>query len=290
MTIREKYRKGLKPLVVEEWVDLAIFRPLGFVVAYPLSFTPVTPNQVTFLSAIVGIVGGWAMWQGSNYWMAIGAWLYLLSNVLDCTDGQLARMTKRFSRYGRILDGAADYVVGIATFAGIGFGCQPENYNVWFWWALLLVGGGWSTMSQSMHLNHVRQAYLKMLDNVHKGESHAHKGEKSKKRNSSGIFNKIFLGLYISYLKGERFVRRRVKVPLSMSEEMRESPPFKTMLILWTFNGKGTHVALLAIALFLGRPEYYFWFCLVPMNIFVFILRITHRKVISNLLANEVTA
>ena len=103
--VLDDYRKGLKPLVVEEWVDLLIYRPLGFLVALPLKFTPVSPNLVTLASGFVGLLGAVAMAFGRHDLLVWGAILYAFSNVLDCSDGQLARMTGKFSRYGRIYDG-----------------------------------------------------------------------------------------------------------------------------------------------------------------------------------------
>jgi len=48
MTISDTYRLSLKPREVEEWTDLFVYRPLGFLFAVPLVRTPVTPNMVTF--------------------------------------------------------------------------------------------------------------------------------------------------------------------------------------------------------------------------------------------------
>ncbi|MBD3166309.1 hypothetical protein GF324_06915, partial [bacterium] len=85
MSLREAYRSGLKPLVVEEWVDLLIYRPLGFAVAYPLKWTPVTPNMVTWMSVLAGLTGAWYMLQGTYHGFVMGAIWYAFSNVLDCS-------------------------------------------------------------------------------------------------------------------------------------------------------------------------------------------------------------
>ena len=47
---------------------------------------------------------------------------YLLFNVLDCSDGQLARIKKNGTSVGRLLDGIADYIAAIAIYAGIAIG------------------------------------------------------------------------------------------------------------------------------------------------------------------------
>lgn len=282
MTLKEKYRSGLKPLVVEEWVDLLIYRPLGFAVALPLSKTPVSPNQITFLSALAGVVGAVFMGLGTYEWLVWGAILYMVSNVLDCSDGQLARMTQRFSRYGRIYDGVADYVVGLATFLGIGIGWQPAGYSALGWWALVIFGGIVATTYQVMHLNHVRQAYLRAVQNAD-GSAHVHKGKKKKKSKKRMIFYVPFYILYRTYLSIERSVRRRVHLPLELPQHIRNLPSLRTVLVLWTFTGKGSHVTLLGIFLLMGKPEYYFWFCLVPANLFIIAVLIGHRRVLASI-------
>lgn len=282
MTLREKYRKGLKPLVVEEWVDLIIYRPLGFLVALPLALTPVTPNQVTFLSAIAGVAGGVALALGDPTWLMWGAILYMFSNVLDCSDGQLARMTQTFSRYGRIYDGVADYVVGLATFLGIGIGWKPEGYSSLGWWLLVFFGGIVATTYQVMHLNHVRQAYLRAVQHTD-GSAHVHNGKKKKKTKKRMIFYIPFYLLYRAYLSIERSVRRQVHLPIELPASVRNLPSLRTVLILWTFTGKGTHVTLLGLFLLFGKPEDYFWFCLIPGNLWIFAVWIGHRNVLKSI-------
>lgn len=280
MKIIEEYRRGLKPLVVEEWVDLLIYRPLGFVAAWPLKFTPVSPNQVTLVSALVGVAGAVAIALGSYSWLVWGAVLYALSNVLDCSDGQLARMTGRFSRYGRIYDGVADYVVGLATFLAIGIGWRPEGSSPLEWWLLVFFGGIVSTTYQGMHLNHVRQSYLRAIDHT-SGGNHTHKGKKKKRSRSRSIFYIPFYYLYRTYLWVERAVRRQVHLPLDLPDSIRRSRSFRLVLVLWTFTGKGSHVTLLTLFLLLGRPQDYLWFCLIPGNLWVFGVWLAHQRVLT---------
>jgi len=284
MPILDQYKKGLKPLIVEEWLDLAIYRPLGFVFALPLSKTAVTPNQVTFLSTLAGVLGAVAIGFGTYDWLVWGAALYMLSNVWDCTDGQLARITQKFSRYGRIYDGVADYVVGLATFIAIGVAWKPDGYTNFWWWVLLLSGGIVCTAYQGMFLNHVRQAYLHTIEHNDKDKKVVHRGKKKKKGLIRNFFYAPFFYLYRAYLNIERTVRKRVRLPLELTPELRETTGLRIVLRLWTFTGKGTHVTLLALFMFLGKPEYYLWFCLIPLNIYILVVWICHQFVLKDLL------
>src|SRR5262249_55160346 len=54
--------------------------------------TPLSPNQITVLSGVVGVLG--ALWfVPGGYWgPLLGALLLQFSVVLDCCDGEVARM------------------------------------------------------------------------------------------------------------------------------------------------------------------------------------------------------
>jgi phosphatidylglycerophosphate synthase len=75
------------------------------VVVYALRGTPITPNQVTFLSAVVAAVACamFAVLPGYG-WLVAAAAVFELSFVLDCADGQLARVKKIASPLGHLLD------------------------------------------------------------------------------------------------------------------------------------------------------------------------------------------
>jgi len=104
----------------EEIADFFIHRPLARQIARALMPTGVTPNGVTVAGGALGIAAGAALWLSADapVLRLVAAALLFASVVLDCTDGQLARLTNQASRAGVILDGLADVAVGIATFAG----------------------------------------------------------------------------------------------------------------------------------------------------------------------------
>ena len=98
------YRSSKKQRDIN-WFTEWVARPPAAVVVYALRATPITPNQVTFLSA--GIAAGacamFALWPGYLGLVAAAA-VFELSFVLDCVDGQLARLRKTASPLGHLLD------------------------------------------------------------------------------------------------------------------------------------------------------------------------------------------
>ena len=96
---------AVKGRVVEEWIDLHFFRPLGFRIASRLVPTRVTPDQVTLACLLIGLVGGHLLYYESPALNLLGVALFVVSDIFDSADGQLARIRGTSTRFGRILDG-----------------------------------------------------------------------------------------------------------------------------------------------------------------------------------------
>jgi phosphatidylglycerophosphate synthase len=93
------------------WFTEWIARPPAAVVVYALRGTPVTPNQVTFLSTVAAAIAAAMFVAVPGYWGVVGAALvFELSFVLDCADGMLARLRKIASPLGHLLDFLMDEV------------------------------------------------------------------------------------------------------------------------------------------------------------------------------------
>ncbi|MCG8557554.1 MAG: CDP-alcohol phosphatidyltransferase family protein [Proteobacteria bacterium] len=131
-------RKSLKELAVEEPVNRYLHRPLAFALIRPLEHLslPISPNHITLLSGALGLGAAASCYhviEGGPGFAVLGALLLFLSVVLDCADGMLARLRGGGSRFGMLLDGFIDLVVGVSI-----------------WYALArtsvtyLGGGGWA--------------------------------------------------------------------------------------------------------------------------------------------------
>ena len=93
----------------------------------PLTQSAITPNHLTSVRLIVGLAAAAAFLPGTYGWSNAAALLLVLSNFLDHTDGELARMSGKTSRFGHLYDLASDAVVTIVLFVaiGIGVGARP---------------------------------------------------------------------------------------------------------------------------------------------------------------------
>jgi hypothetical protein len=117
--VRDIYRQSKKKRdnFWTEWIS----RPPAAVLVWLLKNTSVTPNQVSFLAISVAAVGcatliSWRTWLG----LVVGGLILQLAYVIDCVDGQLARLKSMSSPVGALLDFMLDevkafMVIGAAT-------------------------------------------------------------------------------------------------------------------------------------------------------------------------------
>lgn len=88
----------------------------------PLKDSRATPNHLTTLRLAAGLAAAAAFLPGTYGWTNLGALLMVLSNFLDHTDGELARISGKTSRIGHIYDLASDALVTVLLFLAIGIG------------------------------------------------------------------------------------------------------------------------------------------------------------------------
>ena len=98
----------------------------------PLAHTRVTPNQVTGLRLFTGIAAAGLVAVGEAPWDNVGAGIFLLSMLLDRADGELARMTQKFSPNGHGFDLFADAFCNSLIFVAIGIGLR-EGSILGYW-------------------------------------------------------------------------------------------------------------------------------------------------------------
>jgi phosphatidylglycerophosphate synthase len=110
------------------WFTEWIARPPAAVVVYALRNTRITPNQITFLSALIAAAAcalfiAWPSWTG----LIVAAGVFEFSFVLDCADGQLARHRKIASPIGHLLDFLMDELKAMLLFGSVAIRLWRES-------------------------------------------------------------------------------------------------------------------------------------------------------------------
>ncbi|MDZ7952932.1 CDP-alcohol phosphatidyltransferase family protein [Nostoc sp. DedQUE09] len=108
---------------------------LAYWLVRPLKDSWVNPNHLTTVRLVTGLVAALALAVGDAIWVNIGGWLFALSNFLDHTDGELARLSGKTSKWGHQYDLASDAIIHILLFVCIGYGLREGKFG---WWALVM--------------------------------------------------------------------------------------------------------------------------------------------------------
>ncbi|MGW3646898.1 DUF5941 domain-containing protein [Streptomyces sp. NPDC000878] len=90
-----------------------------------------TPNQVTTASLLTALIAAGCAATGTRGGFVAAGVLLLLSFVLDCTDGQLARYSLQYSTLGAWLDATFDRAKEYAYYAGLALGAARGGDDVW---------------------------------------------------------------------------------------------------------------------------------------------------------------
>jgi phosphatidylglycerophosphate synthase len=279
------YTASLKNPFAEELVDLAVFRPLGYIFVKLFLPFPVTPNQISLMAMAAGLAAGLVLAQGTPHAFIIGGLLYCLSNILDCCDGMLARIKKNGTLTGRIVDGVVDYVTGGAVFIGLGTGLTAAvrsgtlhlPANAW----LLVAAAALSTVFHAICSDYFRNTYLSQQTSPspgNKGEIEKFTAELARLNTGRGrTADKILIRLYLGYCKLQA---GNVRCHGNQAPSPEKQPPKAVRpmtVIFWNLIGPSTHVSFFILAALLFRPMVFFIFVVAAANawmVFLLLLRI----------------
>lgn len=87
-----------------------------------------TPNGITFLSLIFGLISLWALW---NYNMVVFSITYYISYFFDCMDGHYARKYSMQSKFGDMFDHGKDILVNLSLIGILMYRYKTEQKIKW---------------------------------------------------------------------------------------------------------------------------------------------------------------
>ena len=298
------YQASLKSMDTEETFDLMFYRPIGYGGACLAKKLGVTPNAITIASIFLGIGAG-VCFYFNNIWINIaGVFLLVWANSFDSADGQLARMTKQYSRIGRILDGLSGDFWFAAIYVAI---CMRENVtsdffmaHPWVIWIVAVVTGFCHGIQAAM-ADYYRQFHLYFLKGK-EGSELDNASELWKKFHSlswsKNFWQKLVLMFYTNYTVGQekrtpsmQRLRRAIKerwgdnIPQDFRDKFRQlSKPLMKYTNILSFNTRT--FALFAAILIFQMPWLYFAFELVVLNFLLVYMMWRHERICREALAD----
>ena len=278
-----EYKNSLKMTEVEEVFDIIFYRPLAFLLVKLVYPTKITPNHLTLTAIALGLTGGYFYSRGTDVSCIYGALFYLMFNVFDCSDGQLARLKKNGTPGGRLVDGIADYLVAVVVYSCIAIGYtnrpgQPSHMII------LLAISGISIIIQEALVDYFRTRFL---DFVLERKSTFSEGieeyniEYERLKGQKGEwFDKAIISMYLKYSAVQRKLAARRK-----GEKMFKASPreyfIKNRIIIgfWVNMGPTAKITALIICSIFCRFDIFFWIVIGFFNAYALILWIVQRQI-----------
>lgn len=116
------YRITVKPQ--DNAITRYLYRPISSPMTRLAVHTPITPNQVSYLVAVLVGIGVWLTARGPMGDAIAGTALILFASYVDCVDGEVARLKLVSSKFGAWLDTVIDELSSVAQMVAIGVHCQ----------------------------------------------------------------------------------------------------------------------------------------------------------------------
>jgi hypothetical protein len=258
-----EFKRSLKHIIFDETLTLYILRPIAFIFVKLIYKTKITPNQVSLMTIITGLISGFIFSKGTATCFIIAGSLHLFCLVLDCVDGMIARLKKSGTAVGRIIDGFADYSVGLLAISAVSWifhSMIVDYYRVEFMAHGL--GKIKSTWEEKKH-------FTEELEKI--------------KHDKGKLFEKILIALYLGYSHIQLFRTDKKEV----YERKTYFQKNKTLIHLWFWIGPTAQAFVMIISAILFRPIIFFFYIIVLANIWMIILWIIQVKVNKKILIKE---
>jgi len=145
----------------EGWMALHINRKISLAVTRRLMHTSVTPNHMTWVSMMLGLMGAAFFLSPEHGMQILGALFFLLHSILDGCDGELARLKFMESRLGGIFDFWSDNIVHVSVFAAIAVGWAAHSPDSFWPWLCGSFAVGGTVVSASLVYFHTMRVEKK---------------------------------------------------------------------------------------------------------------------------------
>jgi phosphatidylglycerophosphate synthase len=284
------YWQSLKSLDVEEPVDVWVHRPLAYLLARGLLPTPISPNLVTMASIVIGLVSAWLIVADVPHHFQWAALCAFLSTIFDCADGQLARMRKSSSVFGRMLDGSADLIVSSALLL-CGSYHIFRKYEEPLWLGLtILTLVGVAAVTSSVHTtlyDHYKTVFMKLtVPGFREAESYEAAKRRYSQQREFTLVTRVSWAFYRFFLYNQSNAVRgydphTVTDYASLGEHSRERAAIyrehalSTLRTWRRYFGFGSMMLGITVSLAVELPEYFMLLRLTLFNLvfYVFLRR-----------------
>ena len=291
--IKQGIEASLKSRDTEETLDIWFNRPIGYLWTLFFMKLNVHPNVVTILSIILGMAAGYMFYFPDMPHTVCGILLLMWANFYDSADGQLARLTGKKTRWGRMLDGFAGDIWFFCIYLAICLRLTPQ-WGIWIWLVAALSGLVCHS-KQCALADYYRNIHLYFLKGESASELDNFKQQREIYRSlpwRHNVWWKWFLFFYGNYTRSQERMTPRFQQMFALWQKMKGTAPAgeaRTEFIegsrplmkycnFLTFNARAI---ALYVSMLVGMPYLYFIFELTVMNAVFFYMRSRHERLSS---------
>ena len=300
--MKEDISKSLKSSETDDWLDCHLVRPAGFRWALFFNRLGFSPNTVTIISMVVGAASAvffahgcyhYDGWRGVAFNL-IGFFLLAWAEVLDCADGQLARLSGKHTRSGRILDGIAGYAWYAPVYAALIYrfyrhhdiefgwlGITDSPSATWIATAVVIfvtAMSGACLAAQQRLADYYLQAHLYFL----KGEDGSELDNSAKQREiyksmtrDTPLWERLFQFSYIGYTRRqERITPQFQRLLKALNERYSSVSDFPSEIREDFHKSSLKMIGYNDMLTFNFRTSYLILFCLLDVPVLAFLFEI----------------
>jgi len=280
----------------EEFIDRAFYRPVGYFVAIVSAKLKLTPNSLTVFSILIGIIGSLFFMYSEVTAAITGILLLIISDIFDSADGQLARISGKSSKFGRILDGLGGNIIFFSIYTVFSFRLISNGYG-----SAVILAAVVSALSHSLQASladYYRNIYVYYGLDKNKSELDNSEGVRIRYNSFSwrkSFFKKFVLLLYLTYTIEQEMLSKpyllfrdfvsksNEEIPIGLKNEFITQ--LRPMIKYYNFLTMNSRVIAIAVCALINKHLYYFLFEIVFMNIVLVWVLILHRVKFSILLS-----
>lgn len=301
--MNEKIKQTLKSSETEDWLDLHVIRPFCYYCALAFAKLDIHPNTVTILSMFIGAASAvffaCGSFRYSGVWglcmNIIGIVLLMIADIFDCTDGQLARMTGKKSRLGRILDGVAGFAWFIPLYVLLVWrfyqhhtiefnllGIEDNEQNVLIATAVVFALGLYSGIVGLAGQQRLADYYIQVHLFFLKGEKGSELDNSERQRQlydelpkDAPWYEREFQKSYVGYTRKQEFATPKFQRLMGLLKEKFGSASAMPEQVRREFHDSSLRIITLnGLLTFNFRSFWFFLFCLLDVPVLNFLFEI----------------
>ena len=284
---KEDIQASRKSSETDDPFDVFVYDPLAIRLTTLFIRMKWSPNAVTLLSLVFGVAGAALLYPQKVGLNLLGVALIIFAAVLDCSDGQVARLCHSGTPFGRVLDGAVDMANYLAIYLALGFRLMGESFSVtptvmlhvsWYIWIVIVLALICHS-SQARKADYYRGLHLYFLKGTNDNffaRSKDLRQELASLPEGTSPFRKLYLKIYLLYTavqdKGAKQTQHLLDkidenggvIPEELAERyIRES---RKVIQITNTLGFNLRTYILFLLLLFGKEIFWFLFVCVVLE------------------------